>query len=259
MPARKSLASPFLLILLIVGIGCGPDPSREDEPSIDVGVYIGEGVFAPSVRASIEAIRANYSFDTLTAEDLVNGGIYRFRAVLMPGGDQHIYSDYFGPVARSIIREYVRVGGGYIGFGAGGGLAASDSIDWPGIGLIAAVTAYPLHQIAPPPFYVLTDVVRGDYPGPIEGALFYRTLYYSGPQFIPFRSENLWISYRYQVTGGVAAITAVFGAGHVFAAGFQPEFEEGSSRDSVDFADDLLDPESEWSLIREAVRYCLAR
>jgi len=240
-------------------------PITPVEADCDVGIWTGTGSFAPSVRATFEAVRVSgFTFDTLTTAELVGNDasektIYRYKAIIFPGGDQREYSEYLGSAGRAIIREYVADGGGYIGFGAGGGLAGADSLSWPGIGIIGASTDYPVVQIATPPAHTLTDVSRGENSGPIHGDNGYRSTYNGGPQFFPYTNYQLWTTYRYNVTGTASAMTGEYHAGRVFVTGFQPELEEGLMRDSTSFADEFPDPETEWDLIRRAIAYCTSR
>jgi len=258
---RVRLSTIAALALLLGGCLDSPDHVTA---TYDVGIWAGTGSSPTSVRATFEAVRASgFIYDTLTAAELIGGtgdvSIYRYKMIIFPDGDQRAYSEYLGGAGRAIIRDYVAGGGGFIGFGAGGGLAGADSLTWPGIGIIPATTDYPISQIATPPVHTLTDVFRTEDAGDVLGSNAYRSLYTGGPQFFPFTNYRLWVSYRYHVTGGAAAITALYRNGRVFVTGFQPEYEEGSMRDSTNFADELPDPESEWELIRLAIAFCVER
>jgi hypothetical protein len=61
----------------------------------------------------------------------------------------------------------------------------------------------------------------------------------------------------YAVNGKPAVVAYSAGKGRVFLSGVHPEFEEGSDRDGVTWDDDLFDPESEWPLMRKAVKWVL--
>jgi hypothetical protein len=50
-----------------------------------------------------------------------------------------------------------------------------------------------------------------------------------------------------------------FGQGRVFLTGVHTEFEEGSDRDNVLWDNTMHDPESEWPLMRNAVRWLSGR
>ncbi len=262
---QASTVARFLLLILGVTLcfaGCslGGKSKPVNRPKVDVGIFTGEGSFTPSVKACFAAVKTlNFTVDTLTEADLASGNFDRFGTLIIPAGDDHAYSSYLGPVGRGFIKQWVATGGGYIGFGGGGTLAMSDSIDWPGIGLIPGVAIWPVSQIVPWPYFNLTSLHIGTTPGPVRGLNSYMSLYYGGPEFYPTNAQDLYVPYLYDVTGGVAAVTARSGMGHVFVTGFQPEFEEGSMRDSTNFADNLTDPESEWDLIGEAIRYCIQR
>ena len=81
------------------------------------------------------------------------------------------------------------------------------------------------------------------------------SLYYGAPWFdVPpgFKADIL--AY-YDINNKPAMLAYKFGQGRVFLTGVHTEFEEGSDRDNVLWDNTMHDPESEWPLMRNAVRW----
>lgn len=236
--------------------GCSdPTDSTDLGPQFDVGIYTGPGAFGESVKACFAAVRvAGFTCDTLTLNEISDVKMGRFAAILFAGGDAHFYSDAIGPVGRGHIRNYVADGGGYIGFGAGGAFAASDSGTWPGVGVIPGTTRYPSERIVSNPYYGIVEIRRAPSYRDVAKAETYQTLYQGGPEFFPTNAFGLTVDYLYGQVGTAAAVGNEYGLGNVWVAGFQPEIEEGNPRDSTSFGDDLADIDTEWDLIEAALQ-----
>jgi glutamine amidotransferase-like uncharacterized protein len=250
-----------LLITIIVTallVGCSGDAN--DKPFIaDVVVYNGPGSWDASVTASIEAVRsAGYSVDTIDASGILKDNLRSYNTVIFPGGDPRDILGSLSSVGRMNVRSFVSSGGGLIGFGGGAAIADSSSGIYPGFGLFTGEADYPVYLINTPPSYTLTTITLNDDTNPVgrNGQSTYQTLYSDGPQF---RFTDIFVSvvYNYNTTGTAAGIAFTFSRGRVFLAGFQPEFEENSPRDSTDFGHDLYDSDTEWDIIDRAVKYCL--
>jgi len=257
-PSRPVLDSILTMIAgALVLFGCD-DPAK-DSPTgerFDVGIYTGAGAFGESVKASFAVVRnSGFTCDSIDLDDLGDNSIELYSAILFPGGDTRLYSDLVGPVGRGVIRSFIADGGGYIGFGAGGAFAVADSGSWPGIGLINGSTRYPSDRIIPNPYYGITEITQARSSGPVTRADRYQTLYYGGPEFFPSNEAELSVDYHYTITGTTAALSGSYGLGRFWVAGFQPEIEEGNSRDATTFGDDLADLDSEWDLIEAALDY----
>lgn len=254
---RRFLATCLILGVSVFG-GC-EDPDKADNGVLfDVGIYSGPGTHVESLKACFSAVKfAGFTCDTLTLNEISGSTIGRFAAILFPGGDAQLYSEALGPVGRGKVRRYVADGGGFIGFGGGGALAASDSGSWPGIGLMPGTSRYPSGRIVANPYRGGIEIERGSSPGLIAKGLRYQTLYNGGPEFFPVNSLNLTVDYIYYGVGSSAAVGGEYGFGQFWLTGFQPEFEEGSSRDGTTFGDDYADIDSEWELIEAALLHCV--
>lgn len=250
----------LLLSLLTLLASCKDDPSSKFAgPIVEAGIYAGAGAFGESVKACFAVVNAaGFTSDTLREADLTETGLDRFGLIIFPGGDAHRYSDELGPVGRGYIRSYVSNGGGYIGLGAGGAFAVSDSGLWPGIGLIPATTRYPSDRIAPNPYYALVEIEAGPNPGPVARKERYKVLYNGGPEFFPENAIGVTVDYLYNRTGSAAVVGGEYGYGRIWVTGVQPEFEEGLLRDGTNYGDDLPDDDSEWELIEAAFDHCLS-
>lgn len=254
-----TLTKSILVFSLILTFSSGCDkvqPVNSGE-GIVAGIYTGPGVWDPSVRAMFAALRSfGLPVDSVSASMIVHGDLSRFIMVVFPGGDPHRYSEDLGPIGRGEMRLFVARGGGFLGVGGGAAVADSDSGDWPGLKLFAGDADWPIDVIRPHPEYTLTHVDLFDPQHPIAHAVRdrYYTLYRWGPEF-GFHAAD--VIFAYEITGSPAAVAFEYGTGRVFLAGFHPEIEENSDRDSTDFGSELDDPESEWELLQSAVQYCL--
>ncbi|MCF7809997.1 hypothetical protein K9N50_03315 [bacterium] len=239
-------------------IGCSGE--LNEKPFIaDVAVYNGPGSWTESVTASIEAVRSTgYSVDTIDASGILKDNLRSYNLVVFPGGDPLDILGSLGTVGRMNIRSFVSSGGGLIGLGGGATITDSASGIYEGIGLFTGDADYPVYLINTPPNYTLTAIRLEDDTHKIgrNGQSTYQTLYRDGPQFL-FSDPNISVVYTYIVTGAAAGIAFNYSQGRVFLAGFQPEFEENSLRDSTDFGHDLYDSDTEWDIINRAVKYCL--
>ncbi|MEK6258992.1 MAG: BPL-N domain-containing protein [Planctomycetota bacterium] len=67
-----------------------------------------------------------------------NGILHDFNVLLVPGGSGRLKAEDLGDGGRTMIREFVNHGGGYVGI-CGGAFLATSGYDW-GLGLIDAAT-----------------------------------------------------------------------------------------------------------------------
>jgi len=248
-------------LIIFSAAGCIDDEPSGGAAMVDVGVYVGAGVWEASVKAAFSALQSmNFSLDSIETVEILQGSFKHCRILLVPGGDARLYSEALGTVGRDRIRHYAARGGGYIGFGGGAALAGADSGARLGLGLLTTSARWPVDLIAVYPQWTMTAVYLRQPEHPVGRGFHPRftTLYRWGPDFPNPDPARVDVLSEYLVTGTPAAVATEYGAGAVVLFGFQPEFEEGSARDSSGFGGDLNDPESEWPLIENAVKYCLS-
>lgn len=256
------IAAASLSLLVCFFVGCSSKQTTYDGGTgHQIGIYDGPDVFAPSLRACFTMVQSieGTPAETLHVDRIHSGRLSDFDLLIFPNGDPRTFSTIFGPVGRSTLREWVASGGNVIGFGGGATILASDTIDWPGVGVVAATAIWPVDALVPRNNYDLVGLQRYSAPAALPIPPNIESLYYAGPEFHPLNDPTLTVLYTYVRTGSVAAICGDYGLGRYFVAGFLPEFEEGTLRDSTNFADGLTDPESEWDIISSAIQWCRQR
>jgi hypothetical protein len=142
-----------------------------------------------------------------------------FRGVkvwIQPGGYSKQAYEAMTPTLRKAIVDFVREGGGYVGFCAGA-FMTSDQIGTtgtPGLGIFPGKTA---------PYEVPT--IRPDLVFSLEKVLWFgaqRTLYFEGGPFLYDLDSRVEVVATYQ-DSKVAAARTTFGKGRVFISGPHPE------------------------------------
>jgi glutamine amidotransferase-like uncharacterized protein len=203
----------------------------------------------------------------ITPAEIGEGKLAHFDVLCMTGGWTPSYVwDLYGKGIEK-IRSFIEKGGGYIGI-CGGAYFAADAIIWKGIkydcplGIFPGIAEGPIVEIAPWPRYKMcrVNITTHKHPIPEGEPSSLAVLYYGGPWFhIPTRARRapMDILATYAVNGKPAVVAYSVGKGRAFLSGVHPEFEEGSDRDEVTWDDDLFDPESEWPLMRKAIKWVL--
>jgi len=251
---------PIFLFGLLTG--CQDGPGGSHSPTADAVVFSGYGTWSPSVIAVTMMLRARgLVTDTIGSVGSLAENLGNYQILVIPGGDPDNLLPELGPVGRSAILSFVNGGGGCLGLGGGAAVLSRTVNSRDGIPLLQGEARWPVAEIGLPPNYLLTDVslAAPDHPLGFGGRNLYTTLYRWGPRFIPADSALVDVIYRYETTGAAAAVAFRYGFGTVFLAGFQPEIEENSDRDSTDFAQELADPETEWDMLERALDYCWPR
>lgn len=102
------------------------------------------------------------------------------------------------------------------------------------------------------------DIVNTTHPM-TDSALERITMYYQHGCFLELTETNLvTILAVYNATGKIAIATCQYSQGRVFIKGTHPEIEEDDNRDGVDYPvpeSGPYDPESDWPLLRDAVKW----
>ena len=85
------------------------------------------------------------------------------------------------------------------------------------------------------------------------------TMYYQGGCYlVPDNGSSINVLGSYNATGEPAIAICEYGQGRVFISGPHPEIEEDDDRDGISFyelEDGIWDPESDWPLLRDAVKW----
>lgn len=133
---------------------------------------------------------------------------------IQPGGKSKKAASRMGVDTMKLIKEFVRDGGGYVGFCAGM-LLATEKIgtsDIDGLGILSGKTIHLMDDAQDRPYILDIDLVD-------EGE---RNIYFSGGPYLIDQDykTNVWANYR---NGEIAAVESTYGAGRVVVSGFHPE------------------------------------
>ncbi|MCA9070517.1 MAG: hypothetical protein KDA84_16410, partial [Planctomycetaceae bacterium] len=105
-------------------------PRHERGDTIRLGVYHDVGV-GRSVNDLLDVLKGleRVSVQTLDANDVRSGALADLDLLIHPGGSGSKQGRHLGEEGRSVIRQFVEEGGGFIGLCAGSYLASAD-YDW---------------------------------------------------------------------------------------------------------------------------------
>jgi len=133
---------------------------------------------------------------------------------IQPGGKSIKASKAMGKKIRGEIREFVRDGGGYVGFCAGMLLTTekiSDS-DQDGLGLVPGQTRHLMSEKDDKAMMLNIDLINGTQ----------RSIYFSGGPYLVKAHQGVQVEALYE-TGEVAAVSSRFGKGRVIVSGYHAE------------------------------------
>ena len=240
---------------------------KQDGSSVRIAIYSGEGAYFRSIKAATEMFHWMGAYASrITPEEIIAGKLDHFDILYMTGGWAVPYNRDLRNEGIAKIRNFVEQGGGFIGVCAGAFFAA-DFIYWENkryeylLNLFPGSAQGPISEIAPWPRFKLCRINLSKTPHPItigEPASL-ESLYYGGPWFdIPPGFKGDVIAY-YDFNNLPVMLAYEYGQGRVFLTGVHTEFEEGDERDNVRWDNDLHDPESEWPLMFNVVRWVIGQ
>lgn len=254
-----------LLLLSVVVILAVNQLSVPTDKNVDIAVYADRDVWDESVLAVRKMFEwMNYSVEYVSAKDINEIGLNKYRVFCVPGGNMYSYSQDLSPKGKENIRNFVRDGGGYLGICAGAYFACS-SVVWRGsslgmtsLGLLQCTATGPINEIAPYPNYTMCkiNIVNHEHPITQSGPESHWILYYWGPAFVLDHNANATVLATYDAGNQTAVLALEYGKGKVFLIGTHPEIEEDDYRDEVTFADELDDQGSEWELLQNVLLWC---
>ncbi len=212
-------------------------------------------------------------------QDIIDGKLSQFDLLGFPGGDYVAYWR-LGQEGKARIQEFVRDGGAYLGICAGAWYA-SDYMVWKADGnypppdykvegdelnldLFPGVAVGPIEEITPPYTGKMTRISFVNRDHPITDSLpeGYTVLYWGGPDLVPYEGADVTVLATFEETGTPAIVAFEYGKGRVFLMSPHAEVEVESDRDGIPLDNplkDFDDPESNWPLFVEAVRWLTMR
>jgi glutamine amidotransferase-like uncharacterized protein len=229
-----------------------------------VGLYADEGAAEACVTAATRMFEwMGYTVEQIFAATVNDEEIDRFDLLYFPGGSSDPFKADISSEGKEKIRQFIESGGCFIGTCAGALLAAEQSI-WEGqveggeaLALFPGTVEGPIPEIYANPEHGMCQVNLEPHAitdGMQESV---QILYYNGPFLKPNADAQVNVIGRYQIGGEPALVAFEYGQGRVFLTGPHPEWEEDDDRDGVDYFDRFDDQGSDWSLMRNAARWCL--
>jgi glutamine amidotransferase-like uncharacterized protein len=238
---------------------------KNDGQPVRVAIYSGDGAYFRSIKAATrmflwmgaEPLR-------ITPQEIIDGKLKSFDILYMTGGWAVPYIRDLKNGGTANIRKFIQQGGAYIGTCAGAFFAA-DFIFWDGkryeypLDIFPGSARGPIVEIAPWPGLKLCRINLNQTSHAITKGEpdSMMSLYYGAPWFDVPPGFNGDILAYYDINNRPAMLAYEFGLGRVFLTGVHTEFEEGSDRDDVLWDNDMNDPESEWPLMLNTVRWLI--
>lgn len=266
---RRALSVVFLSLLAVSGLvsfmgnHIGPvsaettgDSTPTDLNGITVGIY--EGYISSIVNESRQALYnmftwMNASVYIFNTTDLLNGCLWACEILAIPEGlgpftEQKITDD-----GLQAIREWVALGGSYIGVRGSAAIAMNGSY-FEGFTTtfdLALVngTSYEVEELDS---IQMTNVsINRDSTGPdlSDMPVNQSVLFSTGRYFVPSKGQDIICIANYTHNNQPAMIAAEYGEGNLFISSPHFEYEENGDRDGTDYMDAYDDPDSEWPLL----------
>ena len=205
----------------------------------------------------------NATVHILNRTDILYGALWACEILCIPEGLGPYIQSSLGYDAMDMIKEWIALGGSYIGVRGSSTIAFSDgyfegssetfymdlingtSIGMPSYGYIV-MSELALNKDIPdgPDF--------SEFPNTMN--VFWRT----GRYFEANEGQEMITLASYTWNDEPAIVAAKYGDGNVLASSPQFEFEEDDDRDGVDYYDDTYDdPDSEWPLVMEICKWMI--
>lgn len=269
---RRILSIVFLSLLILSGlssfIGTEIIPSSAettggstptDLSGITVGIY--EGYFSsidPRVNESRTAlynmfIWMNASVFIFNTTELLNGCLWACEILAIPEGLGPTTERRLTDDGIQVIREWVELGGSYIGVRGSAAMAMNGSY-FEGI-----TTTFDLALVNGTSYEVedledrqMTNVsINRDSTGPdlSDMPVNQSVLFVTGRYFVPDPGQEVIYIANYTHSNLPAMIAGGFGQGNYFVSSPHFEYEENGDRDGTDYMDEYDDPDSEWPML----------
>jgi glutamine amidotransferase-like uncharacterized protein len=255
---KKSIIGLIMIFIIIsINVFCISVDTKVNLVA-DVLIYRGSGVLSNSV-ISFEKFLDWKGLTWTECDDIYvenNDLLQNFRVIYFPGGDFSRYVSEINNIGLQHIKDFIGAGGGYIGI-CGGSYFACDRVNWRGniydysLDLFNGIGYGPIEEIAPYIHYVMT-IINIESSNPINQyePISEDVMYYGGAAFYLEGNQDINVIGTYdRYNNDMGIINFNYGSGRVVLIGPHPEFEEDSTRDGVDFGEELDDNGTDWNLL----------
>ena len=236
-----------------------------DLSGITVGIYEGYiNNIDPRVNQSRQALFnmftwMNASVFIFNTTDLLNGCLWACEILAIPEGLGPTMENRLADDGLQIIREWVALGGSYIGVRGSAAMAMNGSY------FEGYTTTFDLALVNGTSYEVedldsiqMTNVsINRDSTGPDLSNMpaNMSVLFRTGRYFVPSPGQEIICIANYTHNNQPAMIAAEYGEGNLFISSPHFEYEENGERDGTDYMDAYDDPDSEWPMLLTISRW----
>ncbi|UCE10190.1 MAG: hypothetical protein JSW61_14660 [Candidatus Thorarchaeota archaeon] len=242
--------------------------SQNDLSNLSVAIY--ESYYSSTdarVRESRTALISMFNWMNATVTvinrtHILDGALFAFELLVIPEGLGPFIENNLGEEAEEMIREWLSLGGSFIGVRGSSTIAVTDSFfegreEQYDLGLVNGTTIG-MPEIG---HTLVTDIeVNRECTGPdlsdMPEAM--SVLFRTGRYFVPDEGQELICIANYTFNNQPAMVAARYGDGNLFLSSPHFEYEENSDRDGTDYMDRYDDPDSEWPFLLRICHWLIA-
>lgn len=204
----------------------------------------------------------NATLHILNKTDILNGALWVCELFAVPEGLGPFIERNMGEDAMDMVKEWIALGGSYIGVRGSAAMTFSDSY-FEGsnttfyMGLVNG-TSIGMQSYA---FNIMSElsIKRDLADGPDLSSMpaTMNVYWQTGRYFQAAEGQEMITLATYEYNDQPAMVAARYGQGNVFASSPHFEYEENSDRDGTDYRDSYDDPDSEWPLVLEICKWMI--
>jgi glutamine amidotransferase-like uncharacterized protein len=275
----KSVVLVIIIIVLTLGSKSGltaePQVDRKTTPGhivtqvqtdlsgITVGIYY-IGYYDVRVNNSFTALINMYEWMNATVRifnttDIINGSLWACEILSIPEGLGPILEYKLTDDGLQAIREWLAVGGSYIGVRGSAAMTVQYSYfenTWTEFNLaLINGTSYEVEDLG---HTTITNVsINRECTGPdlSDMPANMSVLFKTGRYILPNAGQELIYIANYTHSNLPAMVASYYGEGNVFISSPHFEYEENDDRDGTDYLDSYDDPDSEWPFMLEIAKW----
>lgn len=241
---------PFFFLSLY---SCDKKDNFQETSTIQIGLYTDNGA-ASTVEVGKMLNELGFVYSKINKDTILTGKLGMYDLILFPGGDMWVYRTHLTSEGIQKIKEYLRLGGGYIGICAGSYFAANkiiwrgwadeprQNISFTGLGIFSGTADGPVEDFAPTYQDMNCSVnitqdhsITADVPSQLD------YLYSFGPKLIPNDNSGVSILGKTAKGDNIVALAFQYEEGRVFLSALHPEFD---------------DDKTSWKMVSNAIIWC---
>ncbi|MHA1638066.1 MAG: BPL-N domain-containing protein [Candidatus Thorarchaeota archaeon] len=195
----------------------------------------------------------NATVNIINQTDILNGALWAHELLVIPEGLGPWIERNIGDEAMQLIREWLEIGGSYIGVRGSAAMAVTDSY-FEGSNTTFALGLFNGTSIGMPEmgYELITEVeINKTSTSPDLSTMndSMSVLFRTGRYFEADPGQEMIVIATYEFNDKPAMIAAPYGEGNLFISSPHFEYEENGDRDGTTYRDSYDDPDSEWPFI----------